>query len=94
MIGIAPNGVITFACKLYPRSISDEKIVADCGVLNILQPGDLILADKGFLISDLPSGVNLNIPPFLVSPQFSPSEVEKPKILQELGFKWNVQYKG
>lgn len=80
LIGIAPNGVITFASKLYPGSISDKKIVADCGVLNIFQPGDLILADKGFLISDLlPSGVNLNIPPFLVSPQFTPSEVVKTK---------------
>jgi len=47
---------------------------------NIFQPGDLFLADKGFLISDLlPSGVNLNIPPFLVSPQFTPSEVVKTK---------------
>jgi len=65
LIGIVPNGVITFVSKFYPGSISDKKIVADCGVLNIFQPGDLILADKGFLISDLlPSGVNLNIPPY------------------------------
>jgi hypothetical protein len=80
LIGIAHNGVITFVSKFYPGSISDKKIVADCGVLNIFKPGDLILADKGFLISDLlPSGVNLNIPPFLVLPQFTPSEVVKTK---------------
>ena len=37
--------------------------------------GDLIIADKGFLIQDiLPSGVSLNIPPFLHN-QFTPSEV-------------------
>ncbi|CAI6356648.1 unnamed protein product [Macrosiphum euphorbiae] len=39
-------------------------------------PGDLILADKGFLIRDiLPPGVSLNIPPFLDTPQFTPNQV-------------------
>ncbi|KAF0754750.1 THAP-type domain-containing protein [Aphis craccivora] len=57
-----------------------KKIVGHCGVLNILQPGDLVLADKGFLISDLmPPETSLNIPPFLMSPQFTPSEVLKTK---------------
>jgi len=80
LIGIAPNGVITFVSKLYPGSTSNKKIVANCGVLNTFNPGDLILADKGFLISDiLPNGTYLNIPPSLVSTQFTPSEVEKTK---------------
>lgn len=62
-------------------------------VVNLFQPGDLILAGKGFLIFDLlPSGVNLNIPPFLVSPQFTPSEVVNTKNIAR--FLWNVQYKG
>jgi hypothetical protein len=43
--GITPNGVITFVNKLYPGSISDKNIVADCGFLNIFKPSDLILAD-------------------------------------------------
>ncbi|XP_029341141.1 uncharacterized protein LOC107884559 [Acyrthosiphon pisum] len=78
LIGVAPNGVITYASKLYPGSTSDKKIVGHCGVLNILEPGDLVLADKGFLISDLmPPETSLNIPPFLMSPQFTPSEVLK-----------------
>jgi len=80
LIGVAPNGVITYASKLYPGSTSDKKIVGHCGVLNILHPGDLVLADKGFLISDLmPPETFLNIPPFLMSPQFTPSEVLKTK---------------
>lgn len=66
LIWIAPNGVITFVSNLYPGSTSDKKIVNHCGFLSLLEPGDLILADKGFLISDvLPDGVSLNIPPFL-----------------------------
>jgi len=80
LIGVAPNGVITFVSNLYPGSTSDKKIVSHCGILSLLEPGDLILADKGFLISDiLPDGVSLNIPPFLTSSQFTPSEVEKTK---------------
>ncbi|XP_060875284.1 uncharacterized protein LOC132948692 [Metopolophium dirhodum] len=80
LVGVAPNGVITYASKLYPGSTSDKKIVSHCGVLEILQPGDLVLADKGFLISDiLPHGTSLNIPPFLMTPQFTPSEVIRTK---------------
>ncbi|VDO16195.1 unnamed protein product [Brugia timori] len=41
-----------------------------------LKPGDLILADKGFLISELlPTGVSLNIPPFKVREQFTIAEI-------------------
>ncbi|XP_031337295.1 uncharacterized protein LOC116179684 [Photinus pyralis] len=76
LIGVAPNGVITYASKLYPGSISDKKIVQDSGVLKVFQPGDLILADKGFLIADLlPQGVHINTPPFLCSAQFTPEQV-------------------
>jgi len=48
LVGVAPNGVITYDSKLYPGSTSDKKIVNHCGVLEILQPGDLVLADKDF----------------------------------------------
>ncbi|XP_027851855.2 uncharacterized protein LOC114130952 [Aphis gossypii] len=40
LVGVAPNGVITYASKLYPGSTSDKKIVSHCGVLEILQPVD------------------------------------------------------
>lgn len=53
-----------------------------CGILSHFTAGDLILADKGFLISDiLPSGVSLNIPPFLMKPQFSPCEVKQTLVI-------------
>lgn len=41
-----------------------------------LVPGDLILADKEFLIKDiLPSEVLLNIPPFLDTSQFTIDQI-------------------
>jgi len=76
LIGIAPNGTVTFASKLYPGSTSDKKIVDHCGILAQLKPGDMVMADKGFLIAnDLPPGVTLNIPPFSTNPQFTVDEV-------------------
>ena len=43
-------------------------------------PGDLILADKEFLIQDIfPSGVSVNIPPFLEHGKFTESEVKVTK---------------
>jgi len=77
LVGIAPNGTVTFVSKLFPGSLSDKEIARVSGVLGQLEPGDFILADKGFLIGDLlPSGVSLNIPPFRTTPPFTPSQVE------------------
>lgn len=64
--GVAPNSSVVFCSKAYPGSTSDVAIIEHCKVLDKLDAGDLILADKGFTIhSILPQGVSLNIPPFL-----------------------------
>ncbi|KAJ6639485.1 hypothetical protein Bhyg_12231 [Pseudolycoriella hygida] len=76
LVGIAPNGVITYSSGLYLGSMSDKKIVQHCGIINKLHSGDLILADKGFVIRDiLPNDVHLNVPPFLTSLQFTRQQV-------------------
>nr|XP_015837361.1 PREDICTED: uncharacterized protein LOC107398283 isoform X1 [Tribolium castaneum] len=77
LIGVAPNGVITFVSDLYVGSTSDQKVVLNCGIIDMLKTGDMILADKGFLIQNiLPPGVTLNIPPFLSNVQFTPEQVK------------------
>nr|CAI5822469.1 unnamed protein product [Callosobruchus analis] len=44
--------------------------------------GNLILADKGFLIADiLPQGVSLSVPPVLTTPQFTPQQVVKTRTI-------------
>lgn len=66
LVGIAPNGMITFVSDLYIGRSSDRKITSDCGIYDLLESGDSIMADRGFeLYEDLPPGVTLNIPPFL-----------------------------
>lgn len=77
LVAIAPNGTIVYLSDLYPGSASDRMIVQNCGILNKLEEGDTILADKGFLIGDLlPKGVSLNIPPFKTTPQMTPQQIE------------------
>lgn len=76
LVGVAPNGSITYLSSLYPGSVSDKEIVKHSKVLQQMEPGDMVLADKGFLIHDLmPAGVSLNIPPFLYRPQFTKQQV-------------------
>ena len=77
LIGVAPNGVITFVSSLYPGSTSDKSIVAHSGILSKMLPGDMILADKGFVMQDLlPAGVSLNVPPFLKNRRFTKEEAQ------------------
>lgn len=48
LIGIAPNGFVSFISKCYGGRSSDSYITNDSGFLNLLEPDDLVLADKGF----------------------------------------------
>ena len=57
LIGVAPNGLVTFVSPLYTGCISDKEITKISGVLPLLEPGDEVMADKGFLIQDLLAGV-------------------------------------
>ncbi len=79
LIGISPNGYPSFVSSLYAGRTSDKKITNDCGILNLLEPGDELMADRGFDIeSDMPNGVFLNIPPLLDGqPQLSAEDEAK-----------------
>ncbi|XP_057299245.1 uncharacterized protein LOC130629884 [Hydractinia symbiolongicarpus] len=66
LVGIAPDGSVTFVSDLYGGRFSDKRITKDSGIYDLLEPGDSVMADRGFeLEEDLPDGVTLNIPPFL-----------------------------
>ena len=78
LVGISPSGVITFVSLLYPGSISDKELTRRCGILELLEEGDSVMADRGFDIEDdlVLLGVHLNIPPFLRGkPQLSQEEL-------------------
>lgn len=78
--GVAPNGVLTYVSNLYHVSISDKEIVWKSGILRHFIPGDLILADEGFLVHDIvPKGISGNTPPFLENGKFTKSEAKVTK---------------
>lgn len=41
LVGIAPNGVVTFVSSLFPGSTSDKMVTLNSGLLEKLLPGDL-----------------------------------------------------
>nr|CAI5819440.1 unnamed protein product [Callosobruchus analis]CAI5826911.1 unnamed protein product [Callosobruchus analis] len=53
LIGITPQGTISFVSDPYGGRISDKKLTEGCGILENLLPGDVILADRGFLIGEI-----------------------------------------
>ena len=64
LVGVAPNGLVTFISRLWCGNASDRHIVEKDGLLPKLTSGDMIMADKGFTIEDLlPVDVDLNMPP-------------------------------
>ena len=72
LIGIGPSGHITFISQLYAGSISDREITIRSGLLKLpFTAGDVIMADKGFTISDLlePIGVMDSIFHHLLAPE-------------------------
>lgn len=52
LVGIAPSGGVTFISELYCGSISDKEFFKRSGLLQLLEPGDVVLADKGFRIEE------------------------------------------
>jgi hypothetical protein len=67
LIGVAPSGACMFVSEVYEGCISDREIVKQSRMVDYLEEGDLVLADKGFTIEDLCAKKNatLLIPPFL-----------------------------
>ncbi|KAK6186690.1 hypothetical protein SNE40_005975 [Patella caerulea] len=53
LIGITPQGVVSFISDGYGGRASDKTITETCGFLNKLTPGDVVLADRGFDIQDI-----------------------------------------
>ena len=87
LIGISPSGAIRFVSKLFPGSISDKQLTLKSGILDLSEPGDSVMADKGFNIEEylIPLGVKLNIPPFLRGKtQFDNSELIQTRCIASL----------
>ena len=79
LLAISP-GPILFVPELLGGTVSDEVITEKCEILDLIENGDNIMADRGFDIKELLSSkrATLNIPQFLgQGRQLTTTEVEQ-----------------
>ncbi|XP_064454854.1 uncharacterized protein LOC135366128 [Ornithodoros turicata] len=82
LVGATPDCYVSFVSALYGGGTSDRAIVQQSALLDLLEPGDAVTADKGFKVDDLlPPGVTLHMPPFRIAgeAQMSAKDVEATK---------------
>ena len=80
LISITPTGVVCFLSKCWGGRVSDQELTRNSGFLKLIEPGDVILADRGFLIEEdvAIQGARLVIPAFTKGKQqLSKREVEQ-----------------
>jgi len=78
LVAINPNGMICFVSKCYGGRSSDSYITNDSGFLKKLEPGDQVLADKGFpgIQTEIENSNSILImPPILHNGRFSETEI-------------------
>lgn len=66
LAGATPGGLISYLSPAYGGSSSDRQIVERSNLTTVCDPGDSIMADKGFNVQDIfaPYDVAINIPTF------------------------------
>lgn len=66
LTAIAPSGQIMFVSEAYGGRASDKHIVRTSGVEDHLRKGDVIMADRGFVLEAHleAQGIKMNMPAF------------------------------
>ena len=66
LVGSTPGGLISYVSPAYGGSASDRQLIERSNIPAACDPGDSVMADKGFDVDDLfiPFKVSVNIPSF------------------------------
>ena len=66
LVAVSPTGAFTFVSEPWGGNVSDRFITKHSGFLDLIEEGDDIMADRGFIIRDmlLERKATLNMPPF------------------------------
>lgn len=84
LIGISPQGAISFVSEAWGGRTSDKFLTENCGILEKLLPGDMVMADWGFTITESVAlkQARLMIPAYTKGrEQLDPIDVEKTRAL-------------
>jgi len=87
LIGITPQGSVSFISKGWGGRVSDVHLTENSGLLQHLLPGDVVLADRGFTIQDSVGLLCAEVkhPPFTRGkPQLSKLEVDSSRQLSQV----------
>ena len=53
LVAVSPYGAFTFVSDLWSRNVSDKFVTENSRILDLIEEGDNIMADRGFRIQDL-----------------------------------------
>ena len=87
LVAISPHGYIMFLSSCYGGRTSDQFICSNSGLFHLLDPGDEVMADRGFQIKEdlLHFYCSLNVPPGArVKSQMTSYECKKTRMVANL----------
>ena len=67
LIGISPAGAVTYVSEVWGGRASDKQITLDGKLLDLLDPYDVVMADRGFLVADELAAMSVRV----VTPHFT-----------------------
>ena len=81
LIGITPSGAVSFISELYGGI---RQLFIESGLLEILEEGDSVMADKGFTVADILSVRGISLPPMKLADQFDETELVETRRIASL----------